>query len=252
MKILQLTKILYGNRCFFAKNVTFVPMEIQPIAYFESPLKTKFGIPRQSGLVDALKGRIIFCENYRLEDAVRGLESFSHLWLIWGFSANGDEHRQASLTVRPPRLGGNTRMGVFATRSPFRPNPLGLSCVRMEKIDYDSDLGPVIYVRGADLMDGTPIYDIKPYVVYADARPEAKSGFVDQTRWSLLKVSVPESLSSRLPADQLEALKATLAQDPRPAYHDDPQRVYGMFFLDIDVRFKVADGVLTVVDFVKK
>ncbi len=236
----------------FVKYANFVAMEICPIAFFESPLKSKFGIPRQSGLVEALHGRIVFAENYRQMEAVRGLEAFSHLWLIWGFSANGSRHRQSALTVRPPRLGGNTRLGVFATRSPFRPNPLGLSCVLIERIVEDPRLGPVIDVRGADLMDGTPIYDIKPYVAYADAHPDAVSGFVDQTSWKLLEVSIPDSLSSRLSSGELESLRSVLAQDPRPAYHDDPQRVYGMPFLDIDVRFKVADGRLVVVDFVKK
>ncbi len=227
-------------------------MEIHPIAYFESPLKSKFGIPRQSGLVSALQGRVVFTEAYRQPEAVRGLEAFSHLWLIWEFSANSGGQHRSSLTVRPPRLGGNTRLGVFATRSPFRPNPIGLSCVRLEKIVVDPHDGPVIYVGGADLMDGTPIYDIKPYVAYADAHPEAKSGFVDQTSWSLLEVTIPDALCCQVPADYLEPLKATLAQDPRPAYQDDPERIYGMLFLDFDVRFKVAEGVLTVVDIVKK
>jgi len=227
-------------------------MEIHPIAYFESPLKSKFGIPRQSGLVEALQGRIVFTEAYRQSEAVRGLEAFSHLWLIWEFSANSSNQNRTSLTVRPPRLGGNTRLGVFATRSPFRPNPLGLSCVRLEKIVNDHHDGPVIYVSGADLMDGTPIYDIKPYVAYADAHPEAKSGFVDQTSWTLLDVLIPETLSKMIPADYIEPLKATLAQDPRPAYQDDPKRIYGMLFLNLDVRFKVVEDVLTVVDIVKK
>ena len=208
-------------------------MEIQPIAHFESPFSTKFGIPRQSGLVPDLTGRIVFEPEYRQMDAVRGIDGFDYLWLVWEFSANRDAEK--SLTVRPPRLGGNQRMGVFATRSPFRPNNLGLSCVKFDRVENDSKLGPVIYVRGADLMDGTPIYDIKPYVAYADAHPDARSGFV-------------EELAVKVPSGQIESLKATLAQDPRPRYHDDPNRIYGMPFLNLDVKFKVAGDVVTVVD----
>ena len=188
-------------------------MEIQPIAHFESPFSTKFGIPRQSGLVPDLTGRIVFEPEYRQMDAVRGIDGFDYLWLVWEFSANRDAEK--SLTVRPPRLGGNQRMGVFATRSPFRPNNLGLSCVKFDRVENDSKLGPVIYVRGADLMDGTPIYDIKPYVAYADAHPDARSGFVDKTEWQPLQVELPEELAVKVPADQIESLKATLAQDPR-------------------------------------
>ena len=221
-------------------------MEIQPIAHFESPFTTKFGIPRQSGLVPDLTGRIVFAPEYRQMDAVRGIDGFDYLWLVWEFSANRDAEK--SLTVRPPRLGGNLRMGVFATRSPFRPNNLGLSCVKFDRVENDPKLGPVIYVRGADLMDGTPIYDIKPYVAYADAHPEARSGFVDNTEWQPLQVELPDDLAAKVPADHIESLKATLAQDPRPRYHDDPNRIYGMPFLNLDVRFKVADNVLTVVE----
>ena len=221
-------------------------MEIQPIAHFESPFSTKFGIPRQSGLVPDLTGRIVFEPEYRQMDAVRGIDGFDFLWLVWEFSANRDAEK--SLTVRPPRLGGNQRMGVFATRSPFRPNNLGLSCVKFDRVENDSKLGPVIYVRGADLMDGTPIYDIKPYVAYADAHPEARSGFVDRTEWQPLQVVLPDDLAVKVPADQIESLKAPLAQDPRPRYHDDPNRIYGMPFLNFDVRFKVAGDVVTVVD----
>lgn len=221
-------------------------MEIQPIAHFESPFTTKFGIPRQSGLVPDLMGRIVFAPEYRQMDAVRGIDGFDYLWLVWEFSANRDAEK--SLTVRPPRLGGNQRMGVFATRSPFRPNNLGLSCVKFDRVENDPKLGPVIYVRGADLMDGTPIYDIKPYVAYADAHPEARSGFVDNTEWQPLQVELPDDLAAKVPADHIESLKATLAQDPRPRYHDDPTRIYGMPFLNLDVRFKVADNVLTVVE----
>lgn len=231
-------------------------MDIQPIAYFESPLKSKFGVPRQSGLVAELTGRIVFEKAFRQMEAVRGLDGFDYLWLIWEFSGvrrkesgvRSQETGVGSLTVRPPRLGGNKRMGVFATRSPFRPNPLGLSCVKIDRVEEDRLLGPVIYVRGADLMDGTPIYDIKPYVAYADAHAEARSGFVDEQRWEPLHVEIPDRLAVRIPPQHREALKATLAQDPRPAFHDDPERTYGMPFLDMDVRFRVKDGVLTVVE----
>ena len=226
-------------------------MDIQPIAHFESPLTSKFGIPRQSGLVDELTGRIVFEKPFRQSEAVRGMEDFDYLWLIWEFSgihkAQSSKLNAQSLTVRPPRLGGNRRMGVFATRSPFRPNPLGLSCVRLDRVEEDPQLGPVIYVRGADLMDGTPIFDIKPYVVYADARPEARSGFVDQTDWEPLEVIIPEEVAAAIPAEHLAALRAILSQDPRPAFHDDPERVYGMPFLHLDIRFKVSGRVLTVV-----
>ena len=225
-------------------------MEIRPIAYFHSPLKSKFGIPRQSGLVSELTGRIILEPSFRQAEAIRGLEDFDYLWLIWGFSANPPSD-EPSLTVRPPRLGGNRRMGVFATRSPFRPNPLGLSCVRLDHVEVDRQEGPVIFVKGADLMDGTPIYDIKPYVAYADAHAGARSGFVDQTAWQPLHVEMPDKLAVRVPADMREVLKEVLAQDPRPRYHDDPQRVYGMPFLDLDIRFRVAEQTLTVVEIVK-
>mgnify|MGYP002854942338 CR=1 FL=1 len=221
-------------------------MEIQPIAYFESPLKSKFGIPRQSGLVSELMGRIVFVPACRKKEAVRGLDDFDFLWLIWEFSANHEGGE--GLTVRPPRLGGNVRLGVFATRSPFRPNHLGLSCVHLDHVEEDPKLGPVIYVKGADLMDGTPIYDVKPYVAYADAHPDARSGFVDTVSWKPLRVVIPDDLASKIPADHLQPLKATLAQDPRPRYHDDPQRVYGMQYLNMDIRFKVENDVLMIVD----
>jgi len=224
-------------------------MDIQPIAHFESPLTSKFGVPRQSGLVDELSGRIVFERAFRKMEAVRGMEAFDYLWLIWEFSeVRRQESGNRSLTVRPPRLGGNRRMGVFATRSPFRPNPLGLSCVRLDHVEEDSQLGPVIYVRGADLMDGTPIFDIKPYVVYADAHPEAHSGFVDQTAWEPLEVIVPEEIAARIPTDHLGALRAILSQDPRPAFHDNPERVYGMPFGKFDIRFTVDGQILKVID----
>ena len=220
-------------------------MEIEPIAHFRSPLKSKFGIPRQSGLAENLTGSIVFEPPYRHMEAFRGIADFDYLWLIWEFSENRGE---GNLTVRPPRLGGNTRMGVFATRSPFRPNSLGLSCVRFDHLEEDPKLGPVIYVKGADLMDGTPIYDIKPYVVYADSHPEAKSGFVDHTAWKKLMVEIPEHLAKLFSAEDLETLRQTLSLDPRPSYHDDPQRIYGMPFGDYDVRFRVEDDTVTVVE----
>jgi tRNA-Thr(GGU) m(6)t(6)A37 methyltransferase TsaA len=221
-------------------------MEVNPIGFFHSPLKSKFGIPRQSGLVSELTGYVVFEPEFRQEEAVRGLEDFDFLWLIWGFSANrGEGH---GLTVRPPRLGGNRRMGVFATRSPFRPNKLGLSCVRLDRVEMDPKLGPVIHVRGADLMDGTPIYDMKPYVAYADAHPEARSGFVDQEAWEPLEVQVAEACETLFSEQDLKALKATLAQDPRPQYQDDPERIYGMLFLDKDVRFRVKGRLLEIVE----
>jgi len=219
-------------------------MEIQPIAHFRSPMPSKFGIPRQSGLASSLAGSIVFEPAYRTADAVRGLEAFDYLWIIWEFSANRNAEKR--LTVRPPRLGGNRRMGVFATRSPFRPNNLGLSCVRIDRIEADALLGPVIHVKGADLMDGTPIYDIKPYVTYADSHPEARSGFVDQTVWEPLEVIVPEQVAALFTPGELTALRDVLAQDPRPRYHDDATRTYGMPFAGRDVRFRVEGRVLTV------
>lgn len=223
-------------------------MEIKPIAFYRSALTSKFGIPRQSGLADSLRGRIVLEPEYRREEAVRGLEEFDYLWLIWEFSAN--PHEQQGLTVRPPRLGGNERVGVFASRSPFRPNRLGLSCAYIDKVEMMPDLGPVIHVRGADLMDGTPIYDIKPYVAYADSHPEARSGFVDSRAWSPLRVEMGDEWLRCFEQEEREGLLQVLAQDPRPRYHDDGERVYGMPFGGRDVRFRVSDGVLTVVEVV--
>jgi tRNA-Thr(GGU) m(6)t(6)A37 methyltransferase TsaA len=220
-------------------------MNIHPVAYFHSPLTSKFGIPRQSGLAEELVGTIVLEPEYRREEAVRGLEAFDYLWLIWEFSAN--PHEQQGLTVRPPRLGGNERVGVFASRSPFRPNRLGLSCVRIDKVEIGEN-GPVIHVRGADLMDGTPIYDIKPYVAYADSHPEARSGFVDKKVWTPLLVEIPQTLSKHFTENELAGLKQVLSQDPRPRYHDDAERIYGMPFAGWDVRFRVADSVVTVVE----
>ena len=220
-------------------------MEIRPIAHFRSPMKSKFGIPRQSGLVSELAGSIVFEPAYQRMEAIRGLEDFDYLWLIWEFSANSPSD---SLTVRPPRLGGNKRMGVFATRSPFRPNNLGLSCVRIDRIEEDKKLGPVIYVKGADLMDGTPIYDIKPYITYADSHPEARSGFVDQSAWQELEVEIPETISVRFSNEELVSLRKVLALDPRPHYQEDSERIYGMPYAGYDIRFKVAGKILTVID----
>ena len=224
-------------------------MDIHAIAFFHSPLKSKFGIPRQSGLVSELSGYIVFEPEYRRMEAVRGLDAFDYLWLIWEFSENSEAKK--SLTVRPPRLGGNKRLGVFATRSPFRPNNLGLSCVMIDHIAEDPQLGPVIHVKGADLMDGTPIYDIKPYVTYADSHPEARSGFVDHSECQELQVDIPETIGSHFSPEQLLSLKKILALDPRPHYQDDPDRVYGMPFAEYDIRFKVDGLLLSVVDCVK-
>lgn len=224
-------------------------MEILPVAHISSPLKSKFGIPRQSGLVSELTGRIVFEPAYRKIEAIRGLEAFDYLWLIWEFSANRSAAK--SLTVRPPRLGGNRRMGVFATRSPFRPNNLGLSCVRLERIEEHPGLGPVIFVGGVDLMDGTPIYDIKPYVPYADSHPDARGGFVDDTTWQELEVCLPDNLAAIFDSRQAEALRRTLALDPRPRYHDDASRVYGMPFAGYDVRFRVEGRCLKILDCIK-
>ena len=225
-------------------------MNIEPIAYFHSPMTSKFGIPRQSGLMNDLLGTIVFVPEYQNPDAIRGLENFDYLWLIWEFSGNRNE--TANLTVRPPRLGGNERVGVFASRSPFRPNRLGLSCVYINKVEKTASSGPVIHVAGADLMDGTPIYDIKPYVVYADSRPDARSGFVDQVHWEPLVVEIPAALANLYSEEELKGLRQVLSQDPRPRYHHDETRVYGMPFGGRDVRFQVKENVLKVVEITKK
>ena len=223
-------------------------MIINPIAYIRTEFAEKFGIPRQSGLAASLRGTIVFEPDYRNADALRGLEGFSHIWLIWEFSANSSKGEWQP-TVRPPRLGGNERMGVFATRSPFRPNPLGLSCLEMDSIELDTPDGPVIHVKGADLMDGTPIYDIKPYIKYADARPHANCGYVDNLNERSLKVVLPPEIAAKVQDKTvLESLLQTLSLDPRPSYHDDPEREYGMSFAGMNVRFKVLSGVLTVTD----
>lgn len=220
--------------------------EMQIIAHIQTDFPTKFGIPRQSGLVKELEGRIVFTPPYRNPDAVRGLEGFSHIWLIWQFSESVREGWSA--TVRPPRLGGNVRMGVFATRSPFRPNPIGLSSVRLLGVEQSAELGPVLRVAGADLMDGTPIFDIKPYIPLSDCHPEATGGFSPQDNAPLLEVDFPESLLSQIPERARSALMGVLAQDPRPAYQKDPNRRYGVPFAGYDVRFTVEDSVLRVVE----
>ena len=217
---------------------------LQVIARIHTELPEKFGVPRQSGLVPQLRGRIVFEPAYRNPDAVRGLEDFSHLWLIWQFS--GAVRQDWSPTVRPPRLGGNRRMGVFATRSPFRPNHLGLSSVRLERVEQSEALGPVLHVCGADLMDGTPIFDIKPYIPYADAHPEALEGFTAQAGDYLLDVVFPPELEKLIPLEQRAALRGVLSHDPRPSYQADPTRVYGMRFAAFDVRFTVEEHTLTV------
>lgn len=219
-------------------------MEIHPIAHIKTDFKEKFGIPRQSGLVESLRASIVFEPPYRAADAVRGLEEFSHIWLLWEFSRARRE--SWSPTVRPPRLGGNKRVGVFATRSPFRPNALGLSAVRLDGVEPDGPEGPVLYVSGADLLDGTPIFDIKPYLPYADAIPGASGGFTDQVERRLLKVECPPGSLALLPPEKRDALLAVLAQDPRPSYQSDPDRVYGMAFAGREVRFTVTGETLTV------
>ncbi len=218
------------------------------IARIRTDFPTKFGIPRQSGLVDAVKGVIVFEQEYRNPDALRGLEEFSHIWLIWEFS---EAVRDTwSPTVRPPRLGGNTRMGVFATRSPFRPNPLGLSCVKLDSIELHSDLGPILHVSGADLLDNTPIYDIKPYLSYTDSHPGSSGGYTDHLQGYELKVEFPEEMLRLFPEERREALLGVLAHDPRPSYQKDPKRIYGLEFAGFDIRFTVHGDVLIVCEVV--
>jgi len=221
-------------------------VNIQVIARMHSDFATKFGIPRQSGLVEQLRSTIVFEPEYRNADALRGIEDFSHLWIIWQFS---EAVRQGwSPTVRPPRLGGNTRMGVFATRSPFRPNNLGLSCVKLLGVEHTAEFGTVLHVGGADLMDGTPIFDIKPYIPYADCQPEASGGFTDTAGDFLLQVEFPPELLNKLPADKRNAAIQVLSHDPRPSYQRKPERIYGLTFAGYDLRFQVKDDILTVVE----
>ncbi len=222
--------------------------EIRPVARFRSPVEGKFGLPRQAGIAESLKGEIVLEKEWNSPEALRGLEGFDYIWLIWGFSLNR-ECKPGHLTVRPPRLGGNTRVGVFASRSPFRPNSLGLSSVKLHSIDPRRG---VITVLGADLADGTPIYDIKPYIEYADSHPGVRSGFTDDSSWQRLEVIVPEQTASRLEAlfspEDLQALKEILAEDPRPRYRSDPQRIYGLRFGKREILFRVEGGTLTLTD----
>ena len=225
--------------------------QMKIIARIHTDFKTKFGIPRQSGVVEELRGEIVFEPEFRSAEAVRGMEDWSHIWLLWQFSEN--LRSDWSPTVRPPRLGGNTHVGVFATRSPFRPNSIGLSCVKLERVEIDAERGPVIYVSGADLMDGTPIFDIKPYLPYADCHPEAIGGFTDKTEFKTLNVEIPKNVQSSIPADKLNALKGVLENDPRPHYHNDADRIYGFEFAGFEIHFKVCDNnlIVTEIDEVK-
>ena len=222
-------------------------MIIQPIAYFHSPFTSKFGIPRQSGVVQQLQGRIVMAPDYCWPEGLRGLENYDYLWIVWGFSEHVEAEKHP--TVRPPLLGGNERVGVWATRSSFRPNNLGLSSVRMVAVDPTV---PCIDVLGADLMDGTPIYDIKPYLPYVDSHPEARGGFTDQHQWQRLQVVMSDELASRLSPEDAKTLTEVLALDPRPHYHDDEKRVYGMPFMGWEVRFRVVNGQLLVDDLVRE
>lgn len=219
------------------------------IAHIETDFSTKFGLPRQSGLCEELKGRIVFEPEFRREEALRGIEDFSHIWVLWKFSEN--ETEEWSPTVRPPRLGGNKRVGVFATRSPFRPNNIGLSCVKLEKIDYTSENGPVLCVSGIDMMNGTPIVDIKPYIPVADCRNDATDGFTQYTKDYSVEVVFPEELLCILPEDKIQGALQMLSQDPRPSYINDENRVFGVEYAGFDIRFSVKENTLTVCDVVK-
>ena len=227
-----------------------IETEMKAIAHIETDFATKFGIPRQSGMVEGLKGRIVFEPDYRNSDALRGLEAYSHIWLIWEFSETVRE--EWSPTVRPPRLGGNKRMGVFATRSPFRPNPIGLSSVRLESVERQTPEGPVLHVSGADMMNGTPIYDIKPYIVYSDCHPDATGGFTDAIAPRSLRLDFPAVLLAGIPEGKREALLSILANDPRPSYQDEPGRVYGLSFAGRDIRFTVEGDRVTVVGVIEE
>lgn len=221
-------------------------MEIKPIAVIHTDFPEKFGIPRQSGLVPSLMGRLEFYPEYRTKDAVRGIEGYSHLWILWQFSKSLRENWSA--TVAPPRLGGRQKMGVFATRSPFRPNPIGLSCVKLESVQYDEINGPVLYVSGIDMLDGTPVYDIKPYIPYADSKPDATGGFSDDVKENNLSVCIPDELKMKIQEQDYETIKTLLAQDPRTAYIHDKSRVWGMSYKDINIRFIVDGDLLKVLE----
>lgn len=223
---------------------------MKPIAYVHNAFESKFGVPRQSGLVADIRSTIVFEPEYRVREALRGIEEWSHLWLIWTFHKAQRESWQP--TVRPPVLGGNTRVGVFATRSPFRPNSLGLSCVKLEAVREEPGLGAVLVVSGADMMDGTPIVDIKPYVPYADCHPEASGGFTDTSVKRTVEVDCPETLLTRLPEEQRKGLLGVLHQDPRPAYQDEPGRVYGFPFAGFEIKFTVENGILHVHEIAKE
>ena len=225
---------------------------IRPVAYIHTDFPTKFGIPRQSGLTGDLEARIVFEPEFSSPEAVRGIEEFSHLWLIWEFSENVRKPGNWSATVRPPRLGGTTRVGVFATRSPFRPIPLGLSVVKLKRVEQLENGAPVLVVTGADMMDGTPVFDIKPYVPFADSHPEARGGFTDRTKEYELTVEIPEEFLKILPEERRDPLRLVLAQDPRPSYQEDPGRVYGMEFAGFEVKFTVSENVLHVQSVMKK
>ncbi len=219
-------------------------LSLNIVARINTDFPEKFGIPRQSNIIDSLKAKIIFEPHYRNPDAVRGLEGFSHIWLIWGFL--NTQRDSWSPMVKPPRLGGNKRMGVFATRSPFRPNPLGLSSVKLERVELHPELGPILHVAGADLMDQTPIYDIKPYLAYTDSHAEATGGFADPVKDYGLEVEFPQELQNMIPKIHHEALYGVLGHDPRPSYHDDPDRIYGLGFAGYNIRFTVKEGKLKV------
>ena len=219
------------------------------IARIHTDFKEKFGIPRQSGLVNSLRARIVFEPEYRVKEALRGIEDFSHLWLIWEFSEAKRENW--SPTVRPPRLGGNKRVGVFATRSPFRPNPIGLSSVKLIGVEHSTAEGDVLIVSGADLMDGTPIYDIKPYLPFTDSHPDAIGGFADEKKEYSIKVEIPEKVAESVPPERIEEIKELLAQDPRPSYHDDEMREYGMTYAGLDISFKATSGTIEVTKITK-
>lgn len=254
MKIYGVTGFRHRYRyCHYLDKILFMNAKIgnrdktmKIIADIHTDFPTKFGIPRQSGLVEELKGTIVFREEYRDREAFRGLEDFSHIWILWEFSENVG--KEWSPTVRPPKLGGNTRMGVFATRSPFRPNPLGLSCVRLEEIEYTNGYGPVLHVSGADLMDGTHIFDIKPYLPYVDSKPDATGGFTENLNNTKMKVEITEELLKVFPKEKRKALIEILEQDPRPAYQNNPHRIYGFQFSEWEVKFKVEDDILTVIE----
>ena len=219
---------------------------MKTIAHIYTDFSTKFGLPRQSRLIEEIKGRIVFEKEYRNPEAFRGLEAFSHIWLLWQFSESVRE--DWSPTVRPPLLGGNTRMGIFATRSPFRPNPIGLSCVKLESVEYTKTEGPVLSVSGCDLMNGTPIYDIKPYLPYADSVPQASGGFTATLDERKIEVEFPDELLEKVPEEKRSTLLAVLAGDPRPSYQNDPERVYGFGFAGMEIKFTVSDRKLTVID----